>query len=167
MTGAPAGVNVSGKTAPHAPVAIVVRTRNRPVLLARALDSVLGQTYEDYVVVVVNDDGDRPSVEQAIAKAADRASGRIHLVHNAVSRGREAAMNTGLSASSSTYVVIHDDDDTWAPTYLDRTVAHLERTGQQGVATRAEVVFERIDGDLIVVEDREILASDKHEVTLL
>src|SRR5664279_6375410 len=167
VTGAPAGVNVSGKTAPHAPVAIVVRTRNRPVLLARALDSVLGQTYQDYVAVVVNDDGDRPSVEQAVANAADRARGRIHLVHNAVSRGREAAMNIGLHASSSTYVVIHDDDDTWAPTFLERTVAHLEQTGQQGVATRTEVVYERIDGDIIVIEGGELLASDKHEVTLL
>ena len=158
---------MSQQTSPDARVAIVLRTRNRPLLLARALDSILAQTYQDYVAVVVNDTGDRGPVEEAVARVADLARGRIHIVHNTVSRGREAAMNTGTQASSSTFVTIHDDDDTWAPRFLERTVEHLERTGQLAVATRTEVIFERIDGDVIITEGRELLATDKTQVALL
>lgn len=158
---------MSPEPAPHATVAIIVRTKNRPLLLARALESVLAQTYRDYVAVVVNDAGELAPVRDLVTRVADRADGRIHIVDNAVSRGREAAMNTGLHASSSTFVVIHDDDDTWAPAFLERTVAHLEQTGLQAVGTRSEVVYERVDGDRIVIEGRELLATDKSEITLL
>src|SRR5690349_8594527 len=107
---------------PQATVAVVIRTKNRPLFLARALDSVLAQTYEDWVAVVVNDVGDREPVEAAVAAVADRARGRVHVLHNSVSRGREAAMNTGVHATASTFLVIHDDDDSWAPTFLEETV---------------------------------------------
>jgi len=39
-------------------IALVIPTRNRPALLARALDSVGGQTTAPHEVIVV-DDGDR------------------------------------------------------------------------------------------------------------
>lgn len=152
---------------PHAKVAVIVRTKNRPLLLARALDSVLAQTYQDYLVVIVNDAGELGPVQDAIAAVADRANGRIVVVDNEVSRGREAAMNTGVDASSSTYIVMHDDDDAWAPTFLERTVAHLEDTGQQAVGTRSEVVYERVEDDVIISEGRELLATDKTDITLL
>ncbi len=158
---------MSPETTPHARVAVIVRTKNRPLLLARALDSVLSQTYRDFTIVVVNDAGDVAPVQEQIDAVADRADGRILLVDNAVSRGREAAMNIGLAASSSTYVVIHDDDDAWAPTFLERTASHLDETGRQAVGTRSEVVYERIVGDQIITEGRELLATDKSEITLL
>lgn len=155
------------ETAPRATVAVIIRTKNRPVLLARALDSVLSQRYDDWTALVLNDAGDRETVEAAVAAVAERARGRLHVLHNEVSAGREAAMNTGVHATDSTYVVIHDDDDTWEPSFLDRTVAYLDTHGVAGVATRTAVVFERIDDDGITVERTEILARDKHDVTLL
>lgn len=158
---------MSPQATPEASVAIVVRTKNRPLLLARALRSILDQTFEDYVTVVVNDDGEHGPVEDAVAAVADRAAGRIRIVHNPVSNGREAAMNNGLHAAASTFVTFLDDDDTWAPTFLERTIGYLERTGDQAVATRAEVVYERIEGDVVVTEGRELLAMDKSEITLL
>jgi glycosyltransferase involved in cell wall biosynthesis len=147
-------------------VAIVVRTKNRPLFLRRALDSVFAQTFSDFVVVVVNDAGEQTPVETVVKEFTDRADDRIHVVHNAHSKGREAAMNTGVSASESTYLSIHDDDDTWAPTFLDQCVRHLENSADQAVAVRTEVVFEHVDGDEITVDSREILASDLSQISL-
>lgn len=158
---------MSTQPPPSAKVAIVVRTKNRPLLLARALDSILGQTYQHYVVIIVNDAGDRGAVEEAVARVADRADDRVHVVHNEETLGRWATMNAGLHASASTYVVVHDDDDSWAPTFLERTVEFLERTELRGVGTRTEVIFERIDGENIITESRELLAADKSAITLL
>ncbi|WP_194291404.1 glycosyltransferase family 2 protein [Cumulibacter manganitolerans] len=154
-------------TLPQAKVAVITRTKNRPVLLRRALDSVLAQSFEDYVLVVVNDAGDRGPVEQCVAEVSERARGRIHVVHNERSAGREAAMNVGLRNSESAYVVVHDDDDTWAPEFLTRTVAHLEATPDDGgVAVRTEVVYETVEGERITTDRREILASNMTDVTL-
>ena len=153
--------------APFATVAVVIRTKDRPLFLARALESVLAQTYEDWVAVVVNDVGERSVVDFAVEAVADRAGGRFHVVHNSVSRGREAAMNTGLHATSSTFIVIHDDDDTWAPTFLQETVGYLLENEAHGVATRTEVVFEHLDGNTIVTDRTELLAADKHAISLL
>ena len=148
------------------PVAIVVRTKNRPLLLHRALDSVFAQTFTDFVVVVVNDAGERPPVDAVVEEYADHADGRIRVVHNEQSKGREAAMNAGIHASESTYVTIHDDDDRWAPTFLEQTVTHLENSADHGVAVRTEVVYEHVDGDEITVDSTEILASDLHQISL-
>lgn len=147
-------------------VAIVLRTKNRPLFLRRALGSIFAQTFSDFVVVVVNDAGEQPPVDAVVKEYADRANGRIRVVHNAHSKGREAAMNAGVSASESTYLTIHDDDDTWAPTFLDQSVGHLANSADHGVAVRTEVVYEHVDGDEITVDSMEILASDLSQISL-
>jgi glycosyltransferase involved in cell wall biosynthesis len=62
----------------------------------------------------------------------------------------EAASNAGSAVCDSDYVVIHDDDDSWLPDFLDRTVAFLDsekgaRYG--GVATHSVYVSEEIRDD--------------------
>jgi glycosyltransferase involved in cell wall biosynthesis len=107
-------------------VAVITRTRNRPLLLERALDSVLGQRFADWSHVVVNDGGDAGLVRRAVASREDRYRGRLTLIDNPQSVGMEAASNIGVRASSSKFVVIHDDDDSWHPDFLARCVAFME-----------------------------------------
>lgn len=155
-------------TVPAAEVVVVLRTKNRPLFLARALRSVLAQTFTDYQVAVVNDAGDRAVVDEAVDAVRDDFGERISVIHNAVSRGREAAMNRGIEATESALVTIHDDDDSWAPEFLERTVEYLRsHPDLVGVATRAAVVHERIDGEEIVEERREVLAADRSQVSLI
>ena len=163
------GVSLAAKRAelPQATVAIVLRTKNRPLLLARALESALAQTYRDYTVVVVNDAGQREPVDQAVDAVAGRADGRIHVVHNEVSAGREAAINTGLHSARSTFVTILDDDDTWHPEFLSRVMTELSSSEQHGVAVRSEVIYERIDGVDVIETGRELLATDKRDINLV
>ena len=149
-------------------VTVATRTKNRPLLLRRALESVLSQTFEDFDLVVVNDAGDQAALDALLEPYLERAAGRLRVVTNEVSNGREAAMNDGFRDSNADYLVLHDDDDTWAPDFLEKTVAYLdEHADDAGVATRTEVVFERIEGDSVVEESREVLADDSHAVTLI
>ena len=59
---------------PQAAVAIITRTKDRPLLLRRAVESVLGQTHADWVHVIVNDGGDPAAVEQVVAPQAARSA---------------------------------------------------------------------------------------------
>lgn len=137
-------------------VAIITRTKNRPVLLKRAAESVANQTYPHYQWVIVNDGGDEEVVRQVIGNCAvDRR--KIKLVSNSRSLGMEAASNRGIQASKSDYVLIHDDDDSLAPTYLEKSVSYLEaRSGKKygGVITQTTYVSEEIRGDDVIIHDR-------------
>lgn len=134
-------------------VAVITRTKNRPLLLPRALDSVLGQSFDDWIHVVVNDGGDPAPVDRLVVERADRYAGRCHVIHNNTSRGMEAASNQGIAACASRYLVIHDDDDAWRPEFLRKTVSYMQDNSGfpklGGVITHSERVIETIRGERI------------------
>ena len=101
-------------------VAVVTRTKDRPLLLPRARRSVSNQTLRDFVWVIVNDGGEPKHVDhEAELARADGVSTEV--VHISSSRGMEAASNAGVEKTSSKYVTIHDDDETWEAEFLQRT----------------------------------------------
>lgn len=150
-------------------VTIVVRTRNRPAMLRRALASIDSQTYRNFEVVVVNDAGDEAEVHSVIDPLDAAFKKAITIVTNEVSNGREAALESGFNASRCPYYAIHDDDDSWHPDFLAKTVAYLdEHTEAGGVATRCQVVRERVRADGTCIEiDRETLSTDNHGLSLV
>jgi glycosyltransferase involved in cell wall biosynthesis len=125
-------------------VAVITRTKNRPLLLPRARASVVGQTFRDFVWVLVNDAGERGYVEENASAA--RASGvEVQVLHREKAVGMEAATNDGVRSSESDLIVIHDDDDTWEPEFLARMVRHLDETPEEvGTICYSMAVYEQI-----------------------
>lgn len=148
-------------------VAVIVRTKDRSLLLSRALDDILNQTMEDWELVVVNDGGSARPVDELVSAREERLAKRCRVVHNPSSRGMEAAANQGIEATSAEFLVIHDDDDTWDKTFLAQTLHHLERdSGAVAVLAGTEIVLERIDGDQIVEMGRQPFGPPGSVVTL-
>jgi GT2 family glycosyltransferase len=152
-----------------AETAIVTRTKDRPLLLRRAIEGILSQTYPHWHHVIVNDGGDREHIDAMVADMAGY-SGRVSVIHNSPSMGMEAASNVGLMLSDSAYFAIHDDDDTWQPDFLDRTVAvmhqHEASARFGGVVTGVTVVHEEIEVDRLVEIRREPFRPDMEFVGL-
>ena len=150
-------------------VTIVVRTRNRPAMLTRALASIASQTFDDYEVVIVNDAGDEAEVRAIVKKQKSAVRSKITIVTNEVSRGREAALESGLAASHNRYYAVHDDDDSWHPHFLKKTVAYLDEHPEAGgVATRCEIIRERVRADGTCIEiEREVLSTDNYGLSLV
>lgn len=140
-------------------VAILVRTKGRPRFLSRALENIAQQTFTDYTVCVINDGGDeqatRAVIEASPLGSNAQDSSRVQLLTTA-GGNMEAASNAGLAATTSKYVAIHDDDDLWAPKFLERTVAALEESGALMCTTRVVERYERenADGEFEVYEER-------------
>lgn len=131
-------------------VSIVIRTKDRTRMLARALDDVMDQTYPVWEAIVVNDGGDADTVEAALASRAG-LSGRARAIHLPSSRGMETASNVGVAAAAGEFIAIHDDDDTWHEEFLTRTVAHLvSAPSSLAVTVPTEIVQEREQGDEFV-----------------
>lgn len=129
---APAPPPFATLPAPGPLVSVLVRTRDRPVLLARALASVLAQTEPPREIVVVNDGGAPGPVEDAAARHRDGLP--ILVLHNAAPSGRWPAANRALGASGGALVALLDDDDSWEPGFLAAAVARLRAPDAAGLA---------------------------------
>ncbi len=143
---------------PQRLVTVITRTKNRTLLLDRAVRSVMGQTHTDWQHVIVNDGGDPQPVNDLLQKYEAGYNGRLMVIHNPQSAGMEAASNIGIKASESRYVVIHDDDDSWEPKFLQRCIEEYERCpfkSVKGVITHITQIFERIENDAVKEERRQ------------
>jgi glycosyltransferase involved in cell wall biosynthesis len=150
-------------------VAVITRTKNRTILLRRAIESVTGQTFQDWIMVIVNDGGDREDVEGLVAEYGNAFKGRCLLLHNERSLGMEAASNIGIRSSESDYLVIHDDDDSWHPAFLEKCVQFLDSNPHPtmgGVITYSVRILEKVVGDKIVTEHKEPFNRWLRSVTL-
>ena len=104
-----------------AEVSVIIPTFNRAQKVARAIASVLYQTYTDYELIVV-DDGSRDHTPDTLALLHPRI---IRLVHEE-NRGVSAARNTGIRASRAPLVAFLDSDDYWLPEKLAVQVAFFK-----------------------------------------
>jgi glycosyltransferase involved in cell wall biosynthesis len=143
----------------NAKVAIITRTKNRPITLRRAIASVAAQTCGDYIQVIVNDGGDPGTVEDLVSSSGN--SERIIVLHNDVSLGMEAASNLGIRSCESKYILIHDDDDSLHPEFLEKTTSFLEQNGSLfcGVSSWITLVLETLGEHEIKVVSESLYSS--------
>jgi signal peptidase I/CTP:molybdopterin cytidylyltransferase MocA len=132
------------------PISVIVRTKDRPALLAETVASIRATGYPAEIVVV-NDGGVHPRVDG------------VTLVNHETSRGRSAAANAGVKAAKNEYVAFLDDDDLYYPEHL-ATLASAAR-GSNAAAWYSDAVSAFIDGE--TREPMRIYARDFDREVLL
>jgi glycosyltransferase involved in cell wall biosynthesis len=90
-------------------------TRDRVGVIPRAIESILGQSFEDFELIVV-DDGSTDGTERLMQGLSDP---RIRYVHQA-NAGLSMARNRGIASARGRFVTFLDDDDEALPTWLER-----------------------------------------------
>lgn len=96
-------------------VSVVMATLNRAHLLPRAIRSLLGQSYPDWELIVIDDgstDGSEAVVEQL---AAGDPRVRCQWQPNA---GLSVARNAGLAVARGEHLTFLDSDDEYKPDHL-------------------------------------------------
>lgn len=135
---------------PEASVAVIIATYRRPQQLLTAVASVLAQSVEDLVVIVVDDGGGLPPLPddpRLYAYSLSRNCGVAGVVRN-----------IGLRASASRWVAFLDDDNTWRADHVELAL-RAQRRGAE--LTYSALERRRRDGSLrdvlSVPFDRELL----------
>ncbi|MDQ0492733.1 glycosyltransferase family 2 protein [Paenibacillus brasilensis] len=129
-------------------VSVVVRTKDRPLLLKRAIDSILSQTYTDWEIVLVNSGEDKDLIESIMHDFKSKSSNDIILLHINTNLHIDELINLGVSKSSGYYVTLLDDDDTWAPSFLEECILLLdENEGVDGAVTQTTIIEETLEGN--------------------
>jgi GT2 family glycosyltransferase len=123
-------------------VSVLLRTKNRPGLLAEALDSLRRQTSSAFETVLINDGGPIPS---ALLEPAPGLG--ITVVVPPRPGGRSRALNAGLAAARGRYVTYLDDDDLYLPDHLEKLVRFLDGSDEYGAAYTSVRQIEQVLGE--------------------
>ena len=98
-------------------VSVIIPTHNRPHFLARAVESVLAQTYHNVEAVVVDDNAPGSSARKRTADVMRRFrnNSRVIYVQGDHPLGGGPARNLGIEKARGTYITFLDDDDEYLP----------------------------------------------------
>ncbi len=132
-----------------AAVTIGIRTFERPLLLARAIQSVLDQSFADWSIVLLNNGGEPTDVNGVVDGFSDRLNGRIEVIHARANLSIGAAANATVAGPLGEFYTLLDDDDAWEPQFLERCVDRLRAESNEvvAVATQFFRASERIHDD--------------------
>jgi glycosyltransferase involved in cell wall biosynthesis len=96
-------------------VTVIIPTVNRASLFD-VLNSVIGQTFQGYEVVIVDD-----SKEQSVE------SEEFNVIRTGGLVGVSKARNLGMSCVDTEFTALLDDDDHWKPEYLEKQLMNIDR----------------------------------------
>jgi glycosyltransferase involved in cell wall biosynthesis len=111
-------------------VSVVIPAYNAERFLQEAIDSVLGQTWSNLELIVV-DDGSTDGTGAIIERQHDP---RVRGLSKENRRTVADARNAGIAAARGELIALLDADDVWLPTKLERQVALLEARPEVGLA---------------------------------
>lgn len=113
-------------------VSVLMCVYNTPAqYLQEAIDSILGQTYENIEFVIVDDGSNREETLECLEKRAEEES-RIKLIHNPNNIGLTGSLNVGLGECSGDYIARMDADDISMSDRIEKQVRYME--GNRDVA---------------------------------
>ena len=112
-------------------ISIIMPAYNAEKTIAGSIDSVLGQSYSSWELLVI-DDGSTDSTAAIVKKAASMDA-RVTLVQNSRNLGVSASRNRGVARASGGWVAFLDSDDQWRPSKLEKQVAAIREKGDVGL----------------------------------
>ena len=103
-------------------VSVITPCYNGERYLTDTIESVLGQTYANWEMIVIDDGSTDHSPEIAAAHAA--RDNRIKLLTQS-NAGAARARNAGIRMARGRYIALLDADDIWEPVFLERQLAFM------------------------------------------
>ena len=109
---------------------VIIPLYNKAPYVAKAIGSVLAQTYTDYELIIIDDGSKDDSF--AIALKAIEGHKRCH-IYRQKNAGVSVARNIGVGLSRSDYLCFLDADDWWEPDFLMEMSRLIEEFPDAGI----------------------------------
>src|SRR5882757_10706658 len=95
-------------------VSVIIPSYKTATLIARCLDTVMAQTFQDFEAIVVNDGSpDTPELEKVLQPYMERI---VYIVQP--NKRAAGARNTAIQRARGEFLAFLDSDDTWLPDHL-------------------------------------------------
>lgn len=102
-------------------ISVIIPAFNSAESITRSIESVLGQSYKDFEIIVV-DDGSSDETSELVKKFGSK----VNYIYQENS-GASVARNTGIAAAKGGWIAFLDADDQWLPEKLDSQMKLFER----------------------------------------
>ncbi|MEQ3637515.1 MAG: glycosyltransferase [Thalassolituus sp.] len=139
-------------------VTVYIPTYNRPDMLARAVLSVVNQTYKNIEILVVDDNSDIQTQEKLKALSETYS---FTLLHNRRTKGACGARNTAITKAKGHYITGLDDDDEFLPNRIEEMVTRFDMERFSAIATTTlvrksanETVVRNADKGVLTLDDQ-------------
>ena len=106
-------------------ISVIMPVYNGAQWLSEAIDSVLQQSFNDFELICVNDSSTDNSEEILIGYSKKDKRVKYFTKQN---EGSGAALNYGIKKSSGQYLCFIDQDDKYAPNYLEAMFKIITQT---------------------------------------
>ena len=121
-------------------ISVIVPIYNVEKYLRHCLDSIVGQTFDNIEIILVDDVGNDGSM--AIAYEFAEKDDRIKIIHHEKNSGLSAARNTGLRNSSAPFVMFCDSDDAYEPAMCEKMLHGIESSSADIAACGSNIFYE-------------------------
>ena len=145
-------------------VSVITIVRNNERLIARAIDSVLSQTFIHYKYIIIDDASDDSTSD--IIKGYCNADKRINAVFLENNLGRASARNLGLSKADTKYIFFLDSDDQLTVTSLSQNIDIAEKYNSDIVYGRYKCLCNKTGKVIHKHYTNKILNNEQHNITL-
>lgn len=126
-------------------VSIITPTYNCSQFIAETIESVLGQTYLNWEMIIV-DDCSVDSTQQVVEKYVQQ-DGRIKYCKLQVNSGAAVARTMGMKLALGRYIAFLDSDDLWLPEKLEKQIVFMRTNNYAFTCTTYEQINE--SGELL------------------
>lgn len=120
-------------------VSIVMPTYNAEKYLREAVDSIWQQTYENWELLVIDDDSTDSTL--TIMDEYAKEDKRIRVLQGS-KQGIAAALNYGISQARGEYIARMDADDIALPERIEKQISYMEKHKDIGVCGTNFVIFD-------------------------
>lgn len=119
-------------------VSVITPSWNSEKYIEKTIRSVQSQTYQNWEMIIVDDDSADHTVE--IVKAISEEDSRIRIITQKVNEGAAKARNRAMELATGRYIAYLDADDIWKPQKLEIQVKFMKEKECGFSCTSYEVI---------------------------
>lgn len=105
-------------------VSVITPAYNAARFICETMDSVRAQTYENWEMIIVDDQSSDNTVQ--LVKRYEQKDNRIRLVQLNQNSGSAIARNTAMDHANGRYIAFLDSDDRWLPKKLQKQLCFMQ-----------------------------------------
>lgn len=142
-------------------ISVIIPVYNCEKHIGKAIDSILGQTYGNFEIVLVDDCSKDDSAE--IIKKYSAAHNNVIYHKQETNQGAAVARNTALELAKGRYVAFLDSDDVWLPEKTEKQMRLMEDKEAKISYTAIEMIDEE---DKLIKSKRKVKEKVTYKILL-
>lgn len=137
-------------------ISFIVPIYNVEPYLARCVDSLLNQTYENVEIILVDDCS--PDNSRSIMEAYSEKDSRVKCIFQPENMGVSAARNKGLEAATGDWIAFCDGDDWYLPEFCEEMLKSAEENNSDFIICNYQLVSD--NGPSVTVDSVSAIKDD-------